>query len=96
LSEQVSAAVHAALEERETMRESEAEAEPTETNWTAYREAETIVNNALIAKVWTDADRKQLHVRLRNLTREQRRDLMRSLVPAVNSGQLDLETGRIL
>jgi hypothetical protein len=64
----------------------------TPENKAAYQSASSVVRTALTAKRWTDEDAHTLRVTMGQLTREQHDELMELLLPAINSGEIKVET----
>jgi hypothetical protein len=100
LRAEVARAVREALDERfepdGLPRAEEAKpAVPTEANWAAYRSSEQLLNAALSAKVWSEADNTAFRRSLSKVTFEQRLELIRRLSKAVNHDQVVVQ-GRVL
>ena len=64
----------------------------TPENKAAYQSASSVVRTALAAKRWTDEDAHTLRVTMGQLTREQHEELMELLLPAINRGEIKVET----
>ena len=64
----------------------------TPENKAAYQSASSAVRTALAAKRWTDEDAHTLRVSMGQLTREQHEELMELLLPAINRGEIKVET----
>ena len=64
----------------------------TPENQAAYQNASSVVRTALAAKRWTDEDAHTLRETMGQLTREQHEELMELLLPAINRGELAVET----
>ncbi|NOT58228.1 MAG: hypothetical protein HOP18_26795 [Deltaproteobacteria bacterium] len=61
-------------------------------NQVAYQGASAVVRTAIAAKRWTDEDRQALNDALSQLTKEQYQELMELLLPAINRGEIKVET----
>lgn len=61
-------------------------------NRAAYQSAADVVRTAVAAKRWTDDDRRVLNDALGQLTEEQFLDVMEQLLPAINRGEISVET----
>lgn len=64
----------------------------TPENKAAYQSATSVVRTAVAAKRWTDEDAQTLRLAIGQLTREQHDELMELLIPAINSGEIKVET----
>lgn len=61
-------------------------------NKAAYQSAADVVRTAVAAKRWTDDDRRVLNDALDQLTKEQFLEVMEQLLPAINRGEITVET----
>ena len=61
-------------------------------NRAAYQSASDIVHTAVAAKRWTDDDRQTFREAMGHLTKEQHLELMEILIPAINCGEIKVET----
>jgi hypothetical protein len=65
---------------------------PSAESVAATEQAHRLLEAAATARRWTDRDREQLRVLLPQLTNEQRQEILTSLIPAVNRGDIKVET----
>lgn len=61
-------------------------------NRAAYQSASDIVRTAVAAKRWTEEDRQTFREAMGHLTKEQHMELMELLLPAINRGEITVET----
>ena len=61
---------------------------PTPENVEAYRAGQGLVQRALETKVWTESQRDELQGLLAQMSEDQRQSLMRTLLPAINRGDV--------
>jgi hypothetical protein len=66
--------------------------QPTDENLKAYAQVESIVQSALGAKRWTEADAIALRNAAGHITGQQHETLLRQLSAAINSGKLSVQT----
>jgi len=64
----------------------------TPENRAAYQSASAVVHAAVSAKRWTEDDAHTLREALGQLTKEQHQELMELLLPAINRGEVAVET----
>ena len=64
----------------------------TPENRAAYQSASAVVRGAVAAKRWTDEDAQDFRATLGQLTKEQHQELMELLLPAINHGEVKVET----
>jgi hypothetical protein len=60
-------------------------------NRTAYQSASGVVRTAMAAKRWTEEDKETFRSAFGLLTNDQRMELMNTLVPAINGGEVKVE-----
>ena len=60
-------------------------------NRAAYQSASSVVTTAVAAKRWTEEDKETLRFAFGLLTNNQRMELMNTLAPAVNGGEVKVE-----
>jgi hypothetical protein len=68
------------------------EAKETEESLAIYDHARAVVDRALRARSWTDADFAELRRSTPRLSRSQGEEITRTLVQAINSGELAVKT----
>ncbi len=61
-------------------------------NRAVYQSASDVVRTAVAAKRWTDDDAQTLREAMWQLTKEQYLELMEILIPAINRGEIKVET----
>jgi hypothetical protein len=61
-------------------------------NHAAYQSVSAVVRAAVAAKRWTDEDAQDFRATLGRLTKEQHQELMELLLPAINRGEVTVET----
>ena len=64
----------------------------TPENINAYREAQDLVSFAINEGVWTDEDVHELRSALPHLTTEQRTEVLQTIIPAINAGEIVVES----
>ena len=60
-------------------------------NREAYQTASSVVQTAVGAKRWTEEDKENFHAAFGTLTNNQRMELMNTLLPAINNGDIKVE-----
>jgi hypothetical protein len=60
-------------------------------NRAAYQSASSVVTTAVAAKRWTEEDKETFRVAFGQLTNDQRMELMNTLAPAINRGEVTVE-----
>ncbi len=60
-------------------------------NHAAYQSASSVVTTAVAAKRWTEEDKETFRSAFGQLTNNQRMELMNTLAPAINNGQVKVE-----
>jgi hypothetical protein len=60
-------------------------------NRAAYQSASDVVNTAVAAKRWTEEDKETFRDAFGLLTNDQRMELMNTLAPAINGGEIKVE-----
>ena len=60
-------------------------------NRTAYQSASSVVRTAVAAKRWTEEDKETFRAAFGALTNNQRMELMNTLAPAINNGEIKVE-----
>ena len=60
-------------------------------NHAAYQSASSVVTTAVAAKRWTEEDKETFRSAFGQLTNDQRMDLMNTLAPAINRGEIKVE-----
>jgi Arc/MetJ-type ribon-helix-helix transcriptional regulator len=61
-------------------------------NREAYQSASDVVHAALAAGRWTEEDKRTFHDAFVQLTNDQRMEVMQTLAPAINRGEIAVET----
>jgi len=61
-------------------------------NQAAFQSASAVVRTAVAAKRWTEEDARAFREALGQLTKEQHQELMELLLPAINRGEVAVET----
>jgi hypothetical protein len=92
---EVRAVVRDELAKRPSEEKSSAEPEksqlPSADQVQAGEHAHTIIDRALSSKRWTEEDREQFREQTRDLTDQQKMELYRSILPAVNRQEIKVE-----
>jgi hypothetical protein len=65
---------------------------PSAQSVAATEQAHRLIEAATTARRWSERDREQLRVLFPQLTNEQRQEILTSLLPAVNRGDIKVET----
>ena len=60
-------------------------------NRAAFQNASNVVQTAVAAKRWTEEDKETFRAAFGQLTNDQRMELMNTLAPAINNGQVKVE-----
>ena len=61
----------------------------------AYKNGMDIVNNAIETGTWTESDAEEMRNNFHSLGKEQQEKIFSTLFPAINSGDINIETGTI-
>jgi hypothetical protein len=94
IREEVRQAVADASPENQLAREeviAEAQILNSPENRTAYQSASGVVTTAVAARRWTEQDRETFRAAFGQLTNDQRMELMNTLAPAINNGEVKVE-----
>jgi hypothetical protein len=95
IRDEVRRAVAEASPEAQRAREealAEAELLNSPENRAAFQSASDVVNTAVAAKRWTEEDKEDFRAAFGLLTNDQRMELMNILAPAINGGEVTVET----
>ena len=94
IREEVQLAVADASPEAQRAREeaiAEAQVLDSPENQAAYQSASDVVTTAVAAKRWTEEDKETFRSAFGLLTNDQRMELMNTLAPAINDGEITVE-----
>jgi hypothetical protein len=94
IRDEVRRAVAEASPEAQRAREealAEAEILASPENRAAFQSASDVVNTAVAAKRWTEEDKEDFRAAFGLLTNNQRMELMNTLAPAINNGEIKVE-----